>query len=94
VEEALFYVCSETLTNVVKHADASAVAITIRREGDSLVATITGDGRGGADPTGTGLLGLADRLSARGGRLQVDSTPGAGTAVIASLPVSRPSATA
>jgi signal transduction histidine kinase len=94
VEEALFYVCSEALTNVVKHADATAVSITIRRDGDSLVATITDDGRGGADPAGTGLLGLADRLAARGGRLQVDSTPGAGTSVVASLPVSRPSATA
>jgi hypothetical protein len=96
VEEALFYVCSEALTNVVKHADATEVAIDIRRDGNTLVATITDDGRGGADPSGSGLQGLSDRLAARAGRLQVESTPGAGTALIASLPASasRPSARA
>jgi hypothetical protein len=94
VEEALFYVCSEALTNVVRHADATEVAIDIRRDGHTLVATITDDGRGGADPSGSGLQGLSDRLAARAGRLQVESTPGAGTALIASLPASRPSARA
>jgi signal transduction histidine kinase len=51
-----------------------------------MVATIADDGRGGADPSGSGLQGLADRLAARNGRLRVDSPPGAGTTVTASLP--------
>jgi signal transduction histidine kinase len=48
--------------------------------------SVVDDGAGGADPTGSGLLGLADRMLAPGGRLQVESPPGAGTTVTASVP--------
>jgi signal transduction histidine kinase len=48
--------------------------------------SVTDDGTGGADPAGSGLLGLADRVIAQGGRLRVDSPPGAGTTVTASVP--------
>jgi signal transduction histidine kinase len=85
-ETALFYVCCEALANVVKHAGATRVAITVERQDGEMVATIADDGRGGADPSGSGLQGLADRLAARNGRLRVDSPPGAGTTVTASLP--------
>jgi signal transduction histidine kinase len=51
-----------------------------------MVATVADDGRGGADPSGSGLQGLADRLAARNGRLRVESPPGAGTTVIAVVP--------
>jgi signal transduction histidine kinase len=85
-ETALFYVCCEALANAVKHAAATRVAITVERLDGELVATIADDGRGGVDPSGSGLQGLADRLAARKGRLRVDSPPGAGTTVTASIP--------
>jgi signal transduction histidine kinase len=85
-ETALFYVCSESLANAAKHAQATAVAISVRRLEDQLVATVSDDGRGGADPSGSGLQGLADRLATCNGQLRVDSPPGAGTTVTASLP--------
>ncbi len=87
-ETAFFYVCSEALANAVKHADANRIAITVRRTDGAIMATVSDDGRGGADLSGSGLLGLADRLAARSGRLRVDSPPGAGTTVTATLPAS------
>jgi signal transduction histidine kinase len=81
-EVALFYVCSEALANAVKHADAKRIGITVRRVDGAIEAVISDDGRGGADVSGLGLQGLADRLSAHNGRLRVDSPPGAGTTVI------------
>ena len=82
-ETALFYVCSEALANAVKHAAAKRIDITVRRVNGAIEAVISDDGRGGADPTGSGLQGLADRLAARSGRLRVESPPGAGTTVTA-----------
>ena len=86
VETTLFYVCSEALTNAIKHASASLIQIDIRVDGHALVASICDDGVGGASPSGSGLQGLADRLAARGGRLQLESPAGAGTKVIARIP--------
>jgi signal transduction histidine kinase len=85
-ETALFYVCCEALANAVKHARATRVAIAVERQDDRVVASVTDDGRGGADPSGSGLVGLADRLAARNGRLRVGSPPGAGTTVTAVVP--------
>jgi signal transduction histidine kinase len=85
-ETALFYVCCEALANAAKHAGATRVAVTVERLGGELVATIADGGRGGADPSGSGLQGLADRLAAQKGRLRVDSPPGAGTTVTATVP--------
>jgi signal transduction histidine kinase len=87
VETAVFYVCCEALANAVKHAGANSVRIVVERRAGTLLATVTDDGRGGADPTGSGLQGLADRLATIGGRLSVDSPPGAGTTVAAAVPV-------
>ena len=83
VESTLYYVVSESVTNAIKHAEASRIEVSITDDGDDLVLRVTDDGRGGADPTGSGLLGLADRVAARGGRLRVDSVPGAGTTISA-----------
>ena len=67
---------------------ASAVRIRVAREDDALLVEIADDGCGGADAAaGTGLRGLADRIDALGGRLEVDSPPGAGTRVSARLPL-------
>jgi signal transduction histidine kinase len=85
-ETALFYVCSETLVNAIKHAAASRVEIAVDRVADGLQAKVSDDGRGGADPQGSGLQGLADRLATVGGRLTVISAPEAGTSVIATIP--------
>ncbi len=84
-ETALYYVAAEALANAVKHAEATTIDITVRRDGALLVATFTDDGVGGADTGGSGLIGLADRLAAQGGRLRVDSPPGAGTTLSATV---------
>lgn len=93
-EATLFYVCSEAVTNAVKHATATRIDIAVRRVDDAVVVTVADDGCGGADPSGSGLQGLADRLATRDGRLRVDSPSGAGTTVTATIPASRSSATA
>src|SRR4029453_17852401 len=85
-ETALFYVCCEALANAVKHAGATRGAMALERQDGRVVASVTDDGRGGADPSGSGLVGLADRLAARNGRLRVGPPPGAGTTVTAVVP--------
>jgi signal transduction histidine kinase len=92
-EETLFYVCSEAVVNAVKHSGASRVTVFLCSPADEAVAIVADDGRGGADPSGHGLTGLADRVAARGGRLRVASPSGAGTVVTAVLPLNRSSST-
>jgi signal transduction histidine kinase len=87
VEAAAYFVCAEALTNVAKYAGATRVTIEVRGEPGRLVVKIADDGAGGADPgRGSGLRGLADRVEALGGRLSVESPPGAGTRLVAELP--------
>lgn len=87
VEATAYFVASEALVNAVKHANAVAVEIRTAVVGDKLQLTIRDDGIGGADPTrGSGLRGLSDRVDAQGGRLHIDSRPGAGTTITAELP--------
>ena len=85
VEATLFFVCSEALANVTKHAGASYARIRIAEDGDRLAAEVSDDGAGGADARGSGLRGLADRVEALGGALSVVSSPGAGTTVRAEV---------
>jgi signal transduction histidine kinase len=88
VELAAYFIVSESLTNARKYADAEAVQVRVARGADALLVEIVDDGSGGADPAaGTGLRGLADRVDALGGRLEVESPPGAGTRVSARLPL-------
>lgn len=87
-ETTMFYVCSEALANATKHARASRISIDLRRERDDLLIAVSDDGVGGAQPSGFGLRGLADRLAVYGGRLQVDSPPGAGTTLTARIATS------
>jgi signal transduction histidine kinase len=87
VELAAYFVVSEALTNVVKYASASRATIRLERENGHVLVEVTDDGIGGADASmGTGLRGLADRISVLGGKLEVASPPGRGTKVIAKLP--------
>jgi signal transduction histidine kinase len=87
VEAAVYFVCSEALANVAKYAKATRVTIDVATANGHVVATIADDGVGGADSRGgSGLRGLADRVEALGGRLRVESPPGAGTTIEAVLP--------
>ena len=86
VESAIYFVCAEALTNAVKHAAAHGVAIQVRQHEDGVVVAVTDDGRGGADPAGSGLRGLADRVESLGGVLSVATAPGGGTRLEARLP--------
>jgi signal transduction histidine kinase len=89
VETALFFICSEALTNVAKHAGATRATIDLETEPGRVSVTIADDGAGGADPSaGSGLRGLADRVEALGGRLTTTSTPGGGTRIVAEIPTS------
>lgn len=88
LEAAAYFVCSEALANVGKHARASRAAIEIDRADGRLRVVVRDDGAGGADlGAGSGLRGLADRVEALGGRFEVESPPGGGTAVVAELPL-------
>ena len=78
VEAAVYYVVAESLTNAAKHADASERAIEISTTSDEVVVEISDDGSGGASMDGgSGLRGLADRVEALGGRLDLESPSGA-----------------
>lgn len=86
-ENTIYFVCAEALTNAAKHAKAQHVATRVRQVADTVLIEVRDDGVGGADPNGTGLQGLADRVAALGGRLQVISPPGRGTSVLARIPI-------
>ncbi|HEY7077207.1 MAG TPA: sensor histidine kinase [Solirubrobacteraceae bacterium] len=86
VETAAYFVAAEALTNAAKHAGASRVEVRITRRPRSLVVEISDDGRGGADPAGSGLRGLRQRVEALDGTLLVVSPPEGGTTLRAELP--------
>jgi signal transduction histidine kinase/limonene-1,2-epoxide hydrolase len=87
IEVAAYYVVSEALTNAAKHADASRAQVRISQDNGSLELVVSDDGRGGADASGgSGLTGLADRVEAIGGTIQVDSPRDVGTALHVKLP--------
>jgi len=86
VEAAAYFVCSEALANVGKHAPAASAHLRAVVDNGRLHLTISDNGAGGADADGAGLRGLADRVEALGGRLRVESPPGAGTRVLTEIP--------
>jgi signal transduction histidine kinase len=87
VESTVYFVVAEALTNVTRYAQASHAEVDIGRQNGTLVVRVRDDGIGGADPRrGSGLRGLADRVAAVDGRLEVTSDPGAGTLVLAEIP--------
>lgn len=88
VEVAAYYVVSEALTNAAKHAHASVVKIDVVEQDAIVKLAIRDDGVGGADPSkGTGLAGLADRIEALGGRLEIVSPARSGTSLTIEIPV-------
>jgi PAS domain S-box-containing protein len=89
VEAAVYYVVAEALTNATKHAAADRGEVMLTSEDGYLAVEVRDDGRGGADPAGSGIVGLRDRVDALGGTLTCVSPPGSGTVVRAVLPLDR-----
>jgi PAS domain S-box-containing protein len=87
VEAAAYYVVAEALANVQKHAGARKVTVRAATQGGQLVVEVADDGTGGADAEGSGLRGLADRVEALGGSLELESPPEGGTRLSARIPV-------
>jgi signal transduction histidine kinase len=90
IEATLYFLVSEAITNAIKHADASRMTVDIGFRGGALVGEIADDGGGGAhlDAEG-GLQGLADRVAAVGGTLEVESPRGGGTRLTVTVPMNR-----
>jgi signal transduction histidine kinase len=88
IEATAYFVIAEALTNVAKHSGAQRATVTVRVEDGALRVQVRDDGAGGARTGGSGLVGLHDRLAAHEGTLTVDSPPGAGTVVTATIPLS------
>jgi signal transduction histidine kinase len=87
VEAAAYYLIAEALTNVTKYAGASSVRVRVAATDSRVLVEVADDGVGGADPArGSGLRGLADRVEALGGSLEVLSPAGAGTSLRAEIP--------
>ena len=91
VETSAYFVVAEALTNATKHARCSLVQVGVRVENGSATVEVHDDGIGGAAPSaGSGLRGLADRVAALGGMLEIDSPAGEGTTVRARIALSAP----
>jgi signal transduction histidine kinase len=87
LEVAAYYLVSESLANIAKHAQATSASIDVTRRNGEIVVEVVDDGIGGADTElGSGLRGLADRVEALGGRLRVWTPLGHGTRVRAEIP--------
>jgi signal transduction histidine kinase len=88
IEATAYFVVSEALTNVIKHSGAERAEVMANADGGVLRVEVRDHGVGGAEPDGgSGLVGLHDRVAALQGRLRVESPPGGGTRVVATLPV-------
>jgi signal transduction histidine kinase len=88
VEATTYYVVAESLTNIVKYAQATSARVVVRRAGDALFVEVADDGTGGARmDSGGGLRGLADRVDALHGTLRIDSPAGGGTLIAAVIPL-------
>jgi signal transduction histidine kinase len=87
IEASAYFIVVEALTNVVKHSYATQSEVRATVRGHALHVTVRDDGRGGADAGGHGLVGMNDRITALGGRFELDSPAGGGTSITASLPI-------
>jgi PAS domain S-box-containing protein len=88
IEAAAYFVASEALANATKHAQATRIDLSLAPRDGGLLLSIRDDGVGGADSgQGSGLVGLHDRVEALGGTIRIESPPGAGTLLVAALPL-------
>jgi signal transduction histidine kinase len=93
IEVAIYYVVSEALTNAAKHSQASVVRVDVGQGHGSVRLAVSDDGLGGADAArGSGLVGLADRVDAVGGTIDITSPPGKGTLLVVTFPTDGPDA--
>jgi signal transduction histidine kinase len=90
IEASAYFIVAEALTNVVKHSHAGRAEVRASVAEGMLRVEVRDDGTGGADRDGHGLVGIADRATALGGRLEIESPVGGGTLVAATLPLMRP----
>jgi len=93
VETAVYRIVQEATTNAVKHAGVDRIAVTVRDEDDGATILVVDDGKGfdpNASSEGFGLVGMRERVESLGGRLTIESSPGAGTKLYVRLPVRRP----
>jgi PAS domain S-box-containing protein len=88
IEASAYFIVAEALTNVMKHAHAGRAEVTASLEDGMLRIEVQDNGAGGADPDGHGLVGMRDRVTTLGGRLEIASPAGGGTRVAATLPLS------
>jgi PAS domain S-box-containing protein len=86
IEATAYFVVAEALTNVAKHARAHHATVIGRVDNGALRIEVRDDGEGGARTEGGGLIGLRDRVATLGGTLTIDSPPGGGTVVTATIP--------
>jgi signal transduction histidine kinase len=92
VEEGVYRLVQECLANVVKHAHASRVDISVRESAETVDVEVRDDGQGFDDTEpsdGFGLVGMRERVALVGGTMTIDTSPGAGTVVRLRLPVAR-----
>jgi signal transduction histidine kinase len=95
LEIAVYRLVQEALTNIVRHAQASRAGVLLERRHDTLIVIVEDNGVGfdpttAAKPDRMGLFGLRERVELLGGRLEIESTPGAGATVIADIPLTPP----
>ncbi len=88
IEATAYFIVAEALTNVVKHSRAGQAEVKTSAENGMLHVEVRDDGIGGADPGGHGLVGMGDRVTALGGRLEIESPANGGTLLAATLPLS------
>jgi PAS domain S-box-containing protein len=88
IESSAYFIVAEALTNVIKHAQATRAKVSAAADDGVLTLEVRDDGVGGANPNGHGLMGIADRVDALGGRLRIESAAGDGTVLTAQLPLS------
>jgi signal transduction histidine kinase len=87
VEAAIYYLVAEAITNITKYAHATCATVAVERSDGMATVVVSDDGVGGVEPgRGSGLIGLADRVEALGGRLRIHSPPGRGTTLAAEIP--------
>jgi signal transduction histidine kinase len=91
IETALYRIVQEALTNVAKHAGATRVSVVLTKREGLVTAVVEDDGQGfgagGGEGGGLGLVGMKERVGLLGGRLAIESTEGAGTTIVAEVPV-------
>jgi signal transduction histidine kinase len=87
LEASAYFIVAEALTNTVKHAHATKATVSAELAGPTLRVEIRDDGVGGADPAGSGLVGMGDRVAALQGRMRIHSPRGGGTSIAVELPV-------